>query len=354
MDARGRQPNRMERRQANRPPRYNHLHLGGPVRAQPAGTSSIQARTPLGCQLAIAPLLEDRRAGRRRSPHPRSRHSPRANAAACLAITSPVERAAEAQHHRSRSRSSTTPPDTSDSSRKPLPLGPPNVAGFSGEAERSEVSSAASRCWTARHEVAVERTAMKDSSRRSRPPTKTRQPERTARGACQPAAPRTRRAASETFAGGEASLRNATASEGAAAKTRWSERRRPDGCPRGQPDRTERRQAIWPPRYNHLHLGGPVRARQARRPLNSSRNAIPAASSRQLQPQRTTAQTTLQPAPAITLQPTRHRSGMARDHASGCAGRRSTTPPAAISIRDDAPRHERQLAKTLSLSIRPT
>ena len=153
MDARGRQPNRMERRQANRPPRYNHLHLGGPVRAQPAGTSSIQARTPLGCQLAIAPLLEDRRAGRRRSPHPRSRHSPRANAAACLAITSPVERAAEAQHHRSRSRSSTTPPDTSDSSRKPLPLGPPNVSGFSGEAERSEVSSAASRCWTARNEA---------------------------------------------------------------------------------------------------------------------------------------------------------------------------------------------------------
>jgi len=121
----------MERRQANRPPRYNHLHLGGPVRAQPAGTSSIQARTPLGCQLAIAPLLEDRRAGRRRSPHPRSRHSPRANAAACLAITSPVERAAEAQHHRSRSRSSTTPPDTSDSSRKPLPLGPPNVPPLS-------------------------------------------------------------------------------------------------------------------------------------------------------------------------------------------------------------------------------
>jgi hypothetical protein len=29
-------------------------------------------------------------------------------------------------------------------------LCPPNVAGFSGEAERSEVSSAASRCWAAR------------------------------------------------------------------------------------------------------------------------------------------------------------------------------------------------------------
>jgi len=45
---------------------------------------------------------------------------------------------------------------------------------------------------------------------------------------------------------------------------------------------------------------------------------------------------------------------MSRDHAAGWADRRSITPPAAISIRDDAPRHERQLAKTLSLSVRPT
>jgi len=47
------------------------------------------------------------------------------------------------------------------------------------------------------------------------------------------------------------------------SQAHWSRRAQPDGCPRGQPDRTERRQAIWPPRYNHLHLGGPVRARQA-------------------------------------------------------------------------------------------
>jgi len=68
----------------------------------------------------------------------------------------------------------------------------------------------------------------------------------------------------------------------------------------------------------------------------------------------TTAQTTLQPARAITLQPTRDRCGMSRDHLTRRAGRRSTTPPATISIRDDATHHERQLAKTLSLSVRPT
>src|SRR6187402_1084547 len=52
----------------------------------------------------------------------------------------------------------------------------------------------------------------------------------------------------------------------------------------------ERRQAIWPPRYNHLLLGGPVTARQARNQLNSSQDATSAAGSRGAQPRRTTAQ----------------------------------------------------------------
>ena len=127
--------------------------------------------------------------------------------------------------------------------------------------------------------------------------------ESTARGAFQSTASRTRRAAEETSAGGEATGPNATALEGTSAKARWSERPRPDGCPRGQSHRMERRQAIWPPRYNHLHLGGPVRARQTQNQLNSRRNAIPAASLRRPRQHRTTAQTTLQPALAIRLQP---------------------------------------------------
>jgi hypothetical protein len=93
----------------------------------------------------------------------------------------------------------------------------------------------------------------------------------------------------------------------------------------GQPDQPERRQAIWQPRYNHLHLGGPVRARQAQNELNSRRNAIPAASLRSLQPRRTTAQTTLQPAPAITLPP--------RDIAVGSL---AITPPVAQTAEADA------------------
>jgi len=91
---------------------------------------------------------------------------------------------------------------------------------------------------------------------------------------------RPRRPASETPAGGEAHARGAAAVEDAAAKVGGSRRARPDGCPRGQPHQSERRQAVRPPRYNHLHLGGPVRARQTRKQLNSSQNAIPAASSR--------------------------------------------------------------------------
>ena len=114
----------------------------------------------------------------------------------------------------------------------------------------------------------------------------------------------------------------------------------------GQPHQSERLQAVRPPRYNHLHLGGPVRARQARKQLNSSQNAVPAASSRSPQPLVTTAQTTPKPAPAITLQPTRDRCGMSRDCLTRRAGRRSTTTPVSISIFDDATRHERQLAKT--------
>jgi hypothetical protein len=71
----------------------------------------------------------------------------------------------------------------------------------------------------------------------------------------------------------------------------------------GQPSRLERREAIRPPRYNRLHLGGPVRARQARNHLNSSRNATPASSSRSRQSHRKTAQTTPKPGPEITLPP---------------------------------------------------
>ncbi len=89
--------------------------------------------------------------------------------------------------------------------------------------------------------------------------------------------------ASETFADGEGSWRNATASEGAAAKLTGRDEPDPMDCPRGSPDRMERRQATWPRRYNHLHLGGPVRRRQSQIHLNSSRNATPAANLRELQ-----------------------------------------------------------------------
>ncbi len=165
---------------------------------------------------------------------------------------------------------------------------------------------------------------------------------------------RTRRAASETFACGEASWRNATASDGAAANLTGRDEPNPMDARGGQPDRTERRQAIWPPRYNHLHLGGPVRAPQAWNQLNSRRNAIPAASSQQLQ---TVAEDRADDASASTrdhASATRHRSRMSRHHAAGCADRRSKTPPVTISIRDDATRHEPPLTKTLSLSVRPT
>jgi len=70
-------------------------------------------------------------------------------------------------------------------------------------------------------------------------------------------------------------------------------RARPDGCPRGRPNRTERRQATWPPRYNHLHLGGPVRARQSGTSSIHGPGAIPAARSPIPHPRRNPAQTTL-------------------------------------------------------------
>jgi len=58
---------------------------------------------------------------RRFSQHPRSRFSPHAIAAACLAITLPVAQTVEAQRLRLRSRFATTLPDTSGSWRRPSP-----------------------------------------------------------------------------------------------------------------------------------------------------------------------------------------------------------------------------------------
>jgi len=82
-------------------------------------------------------------------------------------------------------------------------------------------------------------------------------------------------------AGGEASRRNATASERRCSQAHWVETSPTRWMPAGgQPHQPERRQAIWPSRYNHLHLGGPGRARQAQDQLNSGRNVIPAASLR--------------------------------------------------------------------------
>ena len=82
----------------------------------------------------------------------------------------------------------------------------------------------------------------------------------------------------------------------------WSRQARLDGCPGGQRSRMERREANRPPRYNHLRLGGPVRAWQSAISSIQGKTATTAARSRALKQLSTTAQTTLKPALAITLQ----------------------------------------------------
>ena len=51
----------MEQRQAVRPPRYNHPHLGGGLERQQLGTTRISARTWPGCPLAITSSAKEDR-----------------------------------------------------------------------------------------------------------------------------------------------------------------------------------------------------------------------------------------------------------------------------------------------------
>ena len=207
---------------------------------------------------------------------------------------------------------------------------PPNVPGFSGEAERSEVSSAASRCWAARLEFAAEGTAKKQPVAQVEVEGHDgASVESTAREAYQLAAPRPRRAASKTSPAGTAPWRHATALKGTAAKLAVEDELDSMDARGGQPSRLEWRQAIRPPRYNHLHLGGPVKARQARNQLNSSRNATPASSWRSRQSQRKTALTTPKPGPAFTLQP-----------CATVAACLANTSPVAQAAEAQRPRHD--------------
>jgi hypothetical protein len=147
MDARGGQPCRMERREAPRPPRYNHLHLGGPVRAHQAGISSIQASTPARLPARDHFTRGGRPRRRHRSPHSRSGSShapspPHVSQLRCWSPRPPKPNAPGCdldpqERYPTRAAAHETP--------APSSLGPANVSGFSCEAERSEVSSAASR-----------------------------------------------------------------------------------------------------------------------------------------------------------------------------------------------------------------
>ena len=81
---------------------------------------------------------------------------------------------------------------------------PPNVSGFSCEAERSEVSSAAGRCWAARNNL-QDSTAAKAWRLRSvepEPPAITDRPRQPRARRRQPPAPRTTRPASEDLTAG--------------------------------------------------------------------------------------------------------------------------------------------------------
>lgn len=156
--------------------------------------------------------------------------------------------------------------------------------------------------------------------------------------------------------GGEAPRRYSTASEGDAASAAGLDELDSMDARERQPHQPERREANWPPRYNHLLLGGPVRARQpgissiqARTPPRpQAREALNRAGG----PRRTTPK----PAPAITPQPARQRSRLSRNHLTCRAGRRSTTTPVTISSHDDAAGREQQLTRPLNspLSVWPT
>jgi hypothetical protein len=132
------------------PPRYNHLHLGGPVRAQQSGISSIQARTSSRLPTRDHLNRARRPRRRRRSRHSRSRSS--------HAATQP-------DVSRSRSRSSGPPkmnatgrdldprrrhPTQAAAHENPLPLGLANVPVFSCKRQRERTArpSAIASCNT--------------------------------------------------------------------------------------------------------------------------------------------------------------------------------------------------------------
>ena len=151
--------------------------------------------------------------------------------------------------------------------------------------------------------------------------------------------PRPRRPANETLAGGEAPRRDSTALECASAKAAGPDEVDSMDARGGRPDWMERREANRPPRCNHLHLGGPVRAWQSGISLIQARTSsrLPARHRFTVKDDRVDdAEARIRDhASAMS-----HRNRMSRDHAAGRAGRRSTTPPVTSSNRDDAPRRE--------------
>src|SRR6187402_3764298 len=123
-----------------------------------------------------------------------------------------------------------------------------------------------------------------------------------------------------------------------------------------QPHRLERRGATWPPRYNYLHLGGPVMARQPGISSIQARTPTTAARSPSLHPRRTTAQTTPEARTSDHATAASQRNGMSRDHAAARADRQAERPRSRSPSTTTLPLREEQLTRTLNspLSVWPT